>query len=138
MKSGSPGKSLRMNQQHPKQRPPDGLEPPLSGLELLWKHLSKGRKGGKKIKFLQAVKIKQNTKGKEGKRKMATLYIFFFNFYFVNVYIGERSVRRRSGACGAQKYQSPCSRRERRLRVSRRGCWDQTWFFWRSSACYFI
>lgn len=77
LKSAAPRKPLRTDQQLPRQRPPGGLETPLRGLGLLYKHLSKGEKGGKKIKSLQAVKIKQNTKEKERKRKMAILYIFF-------------------------------------------------------------
>ncbi|XP_035293247.1 40S ribosomal protein SA-like, partial [Cricetulus griseus] len=41
-------------QQLPQCRSPSGLEPPLSGPELLCRHLSKGKKGGRKIKFLRA------------------------------------------------------------------------------------
>ena len=45
---------LRAGQQLPQRRPPSGLEPPLNGPELLCRHLSRGGKGGRKIKFLKA------------------------------------------------------------------------------------
>jgi hypothetical protein len=46
---------LRIGQQLPQRRPLSGLEPPLSGPELLCRCLSKGKKDGRKIKLLKAV-----------------------------------------------------------------------------------
>ncbi|KAK7828609.1 hypothetical protein U0070_007133 [Myodes glareolus] len=52
LKTGVPSQPLRIGQQLPHHRPPSGLKPPLSGPELLCRHLSKGKKGGRIIKFL--------------------------------------------------------------------------------------
>ena len=54
-KTGVHSQPLRIGQQLPQRRPLSGLEPPLSGPELLCRRLSKGKKDGRKIKFLKAV-----------------------------------------------------------------------------------
>ncbi|CAO2587944.1 40S ribosomal protein SA [Lemmus lemmus] len=62
LKIGVPSQPLRIGQQLPQRRPPSELEPPLSGPELLCRHLSKGKKVEGEIKFLQAVKKKKKKK----------------------------------------------------------------------------
>jgi hypothetical protein len=60
-KTGVHNQPLRIGQQLPQRRPLSGLEPPLSGPELLCRRLSKGKKDGKKIKLLKAEEKKKAT-----------------------------------------------------------------------------
>ena len=69
-KTGVCSQTLKIDQQIPQSRPLSGLEPPLSGPELLCRHPSKGeKKGGRKIKFLQAEKNKNKNKNKNRKHR---------------------------------------------------------------------
>lgn len=78
---------------------------------------AKGKEGGRKPEFLQAVKPNQNkTKGKKEKKEMAIVYFFIFNF--VTVYMGERYVHKSAGAHGVQKRESESLQLEVQVVVS--------------------